>query len=114
MKNMPLLPSIVIAASALSAPAQARPAPDPAPQEVVTYGDLDLNSPAARSRLEWRLRSAASRLCTADERAVPTPEVDQSCFRAAMADAHRQFGEALARSGGAALAVSASIVLMRP
>lgn len=114
MKPIFFLSLAMLAGSAHPCAAAAAASADPTASQTVSYIDLDLNSPIDRSRLEWRLESAASRLCAEDERATPVAGIDERCFRSAMSDAHRQVGEILAQRSKAALGAALQITILRP
>ncbi len=104
----------VILFTPLTPAVAAEPAKDGSATEMVSYADLHLDSARDRQRLEWRVRSAASRLCTEGNRAAPTFYVNSGCFRAAMASAHRQMDEALAQARGGPTLVLARPMLTKP
>jgi UrcA family protein len=88
----------------LSAPvstvAIAQPTENASVSEMVSYADLHLDSARDRERLEWRVHAVAERLCMDDNGAAPVAYVNSGCYRAAMADAHRQMERAIARARG--------------
>lgn len=82
---------------------------DAAATEYVNYGDLDLATNSGRATLEHRLHAAASRLCTDDNRAVPTAYVDVKCVSASLDRAHAQMTNAIART---AMTGSSSVIAL--
>lgn len=106
---IPLAAVILLAPLATAVTAQRTK--DSLATEMVSYADLHLDSMRDRERLEWRVRGAASRLCTEDTRAVPTAYINSGCFRAAMVNAHRQMDRAIAlANGGRVIAASALVI----
>jgi UrcA family protein len=97
-----ILAAAIAASSCLATGATAQPygMNDTSATEIVSYADLHLASMRDRDRLEWRLEAAASRLCAEDTRATPTFSVNTSCYRAALASAHRQMDRAIAWAKG--------------
>jgi UrcA family protein len=89
--------SFLVGTAATAAPVRVNDAVGTA---FVSYADLHLASAKDRQRLEWRVRDAASCVCTDDNRASPVPYVNTACFAAAMTDAARQIDRALARTRG--------------
>lgn len=65
---------------------------------LVTYGDLDLSSPAGVDRLNTRVRSAAKRVCAVDS-GVPLSKATglrNACLKTALADADKSVQLAIA------------------
>lgn len=102
--------SLLVGTAATAAPARVNDAVGTA---SVSYADLHLASAKDRQRLEWRVRDAASRVCTDDNRASPVPYVNTACFAAAMTDADRQIDRALARTSGGPILASARPTSMK-
>ena len=96
--------SLVLGTAAMAAP---MPMDEAVGTAFVSYADLHLASEKDRKRLEWRVRNAASRVCTDDNRASPVPYTNTACFSAAMTDADRQIGRAVARTTGGPAVASA-------
>lgn len=110
MKRTMLFVTIACASPAANGSAQPSPVPEEAATEQVSYADLNLGSAKDQARLDWRIRSAASRLCTEDDRATPTYYVNSGCFSSAMAKANEQRNRAIARAVAApAIALSGAV-----
>jgi UrcA family protein len=68
---------------------------------VVQFADLDLATPVGQSRLEGRLRRAASSVCESNAGPHPLSEAMEarSCYRTALESAHRTIAGMQASTG---------------
>jgi len=65
----------------------------------IHYDDLNLASPADRSRLEHRIAAAATRVCAEATSGAPAPPpVDPTCYREIMKQARNDVDRAVARA----------------
>jgi len=109
MTSLIFAPALAMAASMIGAPA-----PEVPEMQIVTYADLNLNSAEGQARLEQRVRSAADRLCRADDRATPDGGyLNTKCYQAAVSDGARQMQLAVARIENRQASVGSAIKLSR-
>lgn len=80
--------------------------------EQVTYGDLNLNSPANQAILRHRIQAAAGRVCdVGGMQSMQDFIVYSHCYSAAYMDGIRQMNRVVAaRSAGTAVAASALVI----
>ncbi len=88
---------------AFAAPARAQDEPR---STIVSFADLDLSKPADAARLDWRLKTAARRVCGPDEgRDIRARHQMITCQKDALARANADVRLAL-RGGGSEVALT--------
>lgn len=86
-----------------------------APQEKVSYSDLDLTSQAGQDTLDQRIRGAVKRVCGPAGPSAGDYLQNRACKRAAYVSAHNQVRVAIARAGERkASATSLALATTRP
>jgi UrcA family protein len=101
LKNMLVASAAIVLGSALIMPAANAQSVTvtaiPEPSATVSAEGLDLNSPAGIAALTTRIKAAAADLCLADGvEPVSVRMARVKCYRAAVADGHRQIDQMLA------------------
>jgi UrcA family protein len=95
--------------AALPQPAQAQAAANPVRTAMVSYADLDLNTPGGIATLDRRIRGAIHGVCgPADPRDLQGQDVDRQCRNLATANARTQRTIVLARASSAYGAIQLS------
>jgi len=106
MKRVLALIASCVAGAAIAHPTAA-PGTDPGVTKSVSYADLNLASRRDQKRLMWRIRSAATWVCTLEHTASLSPEVvDPFCYGAALRNGLAQVDRTIATVTRAAVETS--------
>lgn len=101
MKRMFLVAAALLAGSTSTSATSAAPGwrEDGTATEVISFGDLNLQSAADQKLLKKRVEFAAYRLCLADSGSTSSTEItDRECLRAALGSGMQQMQLAVARA----------------
>ena len=96
-----LIPIVLVASAVVASPAEAQPS------RMVSYGDLDLSSPAGQAALDRRIATAIRQVCGwAFPRDLQSTHEVQRCREQTLADVQAQRNDAFAQATNSRIQLS--------
>ena len=84
------------------------------PFQVVSYADLNINSPAGQDRLTHRIRAAAEDIClSSSKEEVKFENARHQCYSTAVKNGMTQMNNAIAARASGATVASATLIVSR-
>ena len=113
-KTVVLLGSLLFASSSVFAQPPVVITGGEMPYQVVSYADLNINSPAGQDRLTHRIRAAAEDICLTDNKEqVKFEAARHVCYSTAVKNGMTQMNNAIAARLSGATVASATLVVSR-